>query len=91
MDELQSTVLFSQAQGKMAASSGIGYAWFFLGNPGTQLWRKMGRMFNALGLLPGDNLIEAKASDLITGYSGQAGKCTREMLRKSLGGVLFFR
>lgn len=49
----------------------------------------MGRMFNALGLLPGDDLIEAKASDLVTGYAGQAGKCTREILRKSLGGVLF--
>jgi rubrerythrin len=49
----------------------------------------MGRMFNALGILPGDDLIEAKASDLVTGYAGQAGKCTREILRKSLGGVLF--
>ena len=51
--------------------------------------RKMGRMFNALGLLPGEDLVEAKASDLITGYAGQAGKCTRDILRKSLGGVLF--
>ena len=49
----------------------------------------MGRMFNALGLLPGEDLNEAKASDLITGYAGQAGKCTRDVLRKSLGGVLF--
>lgn len=49
----------------------------------------MGKMFHALGLLPGDELHEAKASDLVTGYTGQAGKCTREVLRKSLGGVLF--
>ena len=49
----------------------------------------MGRMFNALGLLPGEDLVEAKASDLITGYVGQAGKCTRDIMRKSLGGVLF--
>jgi hypothetical protein len=49
----------------------------------------MGLMFNALRLLPGEDLIEAKASDLITGYAGQAGKCTRDILRKSLGGVLF--
>ena len=51
--------------------------------------RKMGRMFNSLGLLPGEDLNEAKASDLVTGYAGQAGKCTRDVLRKSLGGVLF--
>ena len=46
-------------------------------------------MFNSLNLLPGDHFNEAKASDLITGYTGQAGKCTRELLKKSLGGVLF--
>ena len=49
----------------------------------------MGKMFFALGLLPGEHLEEAKASDLVTGYTGQAGKCTREVLRKSLGGTLF--
>jgi len=92
MAELKNTVEFSQAQGKSAVSCGIGYNYLFLGNPGTgktTCARKMGRMFKALGLLPGEELVEAKASDLITGYAGQAGKCTREILRKSLGGVLF--
>ena len=93
MSELKSTVMFSQAQGKEAAASGVGYNYLFLGSPGTgktSAARKMGRMFNALGLLPGDDLVKAKASNLITGYTGQAGKCTRELLRKSLGGALFF-
>jgi SpoVK/Ycf46/Vps4 family AAA+-type ATPase len=49
----------------------------------------MGAMFHALGLLPGDELKEAKASDLVTGYTGQAGKKTREILKESRGGVLF--
>ena len=49
----------------------------------------MGAMFNALGLLPGDELKEVKASDLVTGYTGQAGKKTREILKESRGGVLF--
>ena len=92
MAELRDTVQFSQAQGKGAAASGISYNYLFLGNPGTGKTvtaRKMGRMFCALGLLPGEELVEAKASDLATGYTGQAGKCTRELLRKSLGGVLF--
>ena len=92
MAELTSTVTFSQAQGKSAVSCGVGFNYLFLGNPGTgktTCARKMGRMFNALGLLPGEELVEAKASDLVTGFVGQAGKCTREILRKSLGGVLF--
>ena len=49
----------------------------------------MGAMFNALGLLPGDELKEVKASDLVTGYTGQAGKKTREILKESRGSVLF--
>ncbi len=92
MSDLKNTVEFSQAQGKSAASCGVSFNYLFLGNPGTgktTCARKMGRMFNALGLLPGEELVEAKASDLVTGYVGQAGKCTRELLRKSLGGVLF--
>jgi hypothetical protein len=55
----------------------------------TSVARRMGVMFNALGLLPGDELKEAKASDLVTGYTGQAGKLTREILKESRGGVLF--
>ena len=51
--------------------------------------QQMGLMFNALGLLPGKDLVEAKASDLTIGYAGQAGKCTCVIMRKSLGGVLF--
>ena len=92
MAELKNTVEFSQAQGKSATSCGISHCYLFLGNPGTgktTCARKMGRMFSSLGLLPGEELVEAKASDLVTGYVGQAGKCTRDMLRKSLGGVLF--
>ena len=46
-------------------------------------------MFHALGLLASDELKEAKASDLVTGYTGQAGKQTRQLLTQSRGGVLF--
>ena len=51
--------------------------------------KRMGRLFHALGLLATDELKEAKASDLLTGYAGQAGRATRELLRQSRGGVLF--
>jgi len=91
MSELRATVEFSQAQGK-DASSGVSFNYLFLGNPGTgktTIARRMGVMFNALGLLPRTNLKEIKASDLITGYTGQASGRTREVLKESLGGVLF--
>lgn len=34
MQELKNTVLFSQAQGRDAASSGVSFNYLFLGNPG---------------------------------------------------------
>lgn len=34
MQELKNTVIFSQAQGKDAASSGVSFNYLFLGNPG---------------------------------------------------------
>ena len=69
MSDLRDTVRFSLAQGKNAAASGVSYNYLFLGNPGTGktvTTRKTGRMFSALGLLPGEDLVEAKASDLTT-------------------------
>lgn len=73
----------------MLWTSYIDFLLIYVGTGKTTCARKMSAMFHALGLLPGDGMFEAKASDLVTGYTGQAGKCTREILRKSLGGVLF--
>jgi AAA+ superfamily predicted ATPase len=91
MLELQSTVEFSLAQGKEATDS-ASFNYLFLGSPGTgktTVARRMGKMFHLLGLLPTDELHEIKASELLTGYVGQAGSQTRELLRRSRGGVLF--
>ena len=49
----------------------------------------MGTMFKSLGLLPFDEVKEVSASDLQTGYVGQAGKQTLELLRDAKGRVLF--
>jgi rubrerythrin len=49
----------------------------------------MGRMFFSLGLLPCDDVIEISASDLVTGYVGQAGGKTLDVLTKARGKVLF--
>lgn len=49
----------------------------------------MGKMFKALGLLPDDQVVECTPKDFTTGYAGQAGKKTEEILKRSKGGVLF--
>jgi broad-specificity NMP kinase len=59
------------------------------GNPGTgktTVAKRMGAMFHALGILPGEELVIAKPSDFVTGYVGQAGHKTKEMLRKVRAG-----
>ena len=55
----------------------IEWNFVFAGSPGTgktTVARRMGRMFSRLGLLPCEDVVEVSASDLITGYAGQAGK-----------------
>ena len=51
--------------------------------------RLMGKMFKMLGLLLDDEVFECTPKDLITGFVGQAGHKTTEILEKSRGGVLF--
>lgn len=55
----------------------------------TTVARKMGKLFRSLELLPTDEVIETSASGLITGYHGQSGKQTNQMLEKACGKVLF--
>jgi SpoVK/Ycf46/Vps4 family AAA+-type ATPase len=88
---LQDTVLFAQERGDDPKDF-VSFNYLFVGNPGTgktTVARKMGKMFKALGILPDDTVYEIAASDLSTGYSGQAGQKTRAELQKSRGGVLF--
>jgi SpoVK/Ycf46/Vps4 family AAA+-type ATPase len=64
----------------------------FYGNPGTgktTVARIMARVFKALGLLPTDNLIEAKRSTMVAGYVGQTAKLVNKQVDDALGGVLF--
>uniref|UniRef100_A0A7S0VPX4 AAA+ ATPase domain-containing protein n=1 Tax=Hemiselmis tepida TaxID=464990 RepID=A0A7S0VPX4_9CRYP len=97
-DELIARLKVIRASIKMAVgmgqdrANGVEFNYLFTGAPGTgktTVARRMGRMFNSFGLLPTDEVVEASASDFVTGYVGQAGKVTRDTMAKAKGKVLF--
>jgi len=64
----------------------------FKGNPGTgktTVARIIGRVFHDIGVLSRGHLIEAERADLVGEYIGHTAQKTKEVLKKSLGGVLF--
>jgi SpoVK/Ycf46/Vps4 family AAA+-type ATPase len=64
----------------------------FQGAPGTgktTVARRMGMLFEAIGALPSAEVVQCSASDLVTGYVGQAAKKTRDVFESARGAVLF--
>src|SRR6266542_43457 len=64
----------------------------FTGNPGTgktTVARLLAKLYQAMGFLPGGQLVETDRSGLVAGYLGQTAIKTSELLKKALGGVLF--
>lgn len=55
----------------------------------TTVARKMGKLFFSLGLLPTSDVVETTAAEFSTGYVGQAGSKTSDILMKARGKVLF--
>ena len=55
----------------------LGMTFCFQGSPGTgktTVARRMGLLFEALGVLPSAEVVQVSASDFVTGYVGQAAK-----------------
>lgn len=64
----------------------------FIGPPGTgktTIARLISKSFNKLGILKKGHLVEVDRSSLVAGYVGQTAIKTKEILDKSLDGVLF--
>jgi SpoVK/Ycf46/Vps4 family AAA+-type ATPase len=64
----------------------------FYGNPGTgktTVARILGNVFQAVGLLPTNKLIEVDRGKLVAAYVGQTAKLVTEQCDNAMGGILF--
>jgi SpoVK/Ycf46/Vps4 family AAA+-type ATPase len=70
----------------------IPFSFVFKGPPGcgkTTAARKIGQVYDKMGLLPTAEVVEASVSDMTAEYIGQTVQKTRRLLESALGKVLF--
>jgi AAA+ superfamily predicted ATPase len=70
----------------------VGLHLVFRGSPGTgktTVARLIGRLYKAIGLLEGGQLVEVDRSQLVAGFVGQTAIRTQEAIEAADGGVLF--
>ncbi|MCU9611974.1 stage V sporulation protein K [Caldibacillus lycopersici] len=64
----------------------------FKGNPGTgktTVARLIGKLFHKVNVLSKGHLIECERADLVGEYIGHTAQKTRDLIKKSIGGILF--
>ncbi len=64
----------------------------FTGSPGTgktTVARLLAKIYNRLGAISTDKLVEVDRSGLVSGYVGQTATKTRQVCESALGGILF--
>ncbi len=91
LQEIRATIEFAKKNNDDPKSN-INYHYIFSGSPGTgktTIARRIGKLYRSFGLLPFDEVMETSASDFMTGYAGQSGIRTRDLIRKARGKVLF--
>lgn len=64
----------------------------FVGEPGTgktTVAKMVGKIYCALGVLPGDEVYTVSRADLVSQYIGGTARCVKEVCQRADGGVLF--
>ncbi|KAK9780448.1 putative Amino acid transporter [Seiridium cardinale] len=82
----------SMPDGFMDVRDSVPYVILFKGPPGTgktSTARKMGVVYESLGVLASADVVEVSAKDLIGSYIGHTVKKTRKVIESALGKVLF--
>ena len=57
----------------------------------TEVAKLMGSIFSKAGLLKKGTFRKVTRADLVAGYLGQTTLKTRDIIKESIGGVLFYR
>ena len=97
MNELKNSIVdqilyFIQELHKNTNSSGEFLHTVIYGPPGTgktEIAKIMGKIYSKIGILSKGSFKKVTRSDLIAGYLGQTALKTRDVIKESLGGVLF--